>query len=52
VHRIGRRREGDAIFDLEGQLGAEVIPEVLADAREMLHDGDPKGLQVVRGADA
>ena len=31
VHRIGRRHEGDAVFDLEGQLGAEMVPEVLAD---------------------
>jgi hypothetical protein len=52
VHRIGSHREGDAVFDLEVQLGAEVVPEILADAGEMLHRGDPKGLQLVRGADA
>ena len=52
VHRISRRREGDAVFDLEGQLGAEVVPEVLADAGEMMHRGYPKLLKLVLGADA
>src|SRR5262245_185253 len=47
VHRIDISCEGDAVFDLEGQLSAEVVPEVLADAGEMMHRGYPKVLQVV-----
>src|SRR6202040_1815333 len=44
--------EGDAVFDLEGHLRAEVVPEVLADAREMTNGGYARLLQLVLGADA
>jgi len=47
VYGIDIRMEGDAVFDLEGHLGAEVIPQVLSDARELTHDGYPKWLQLV-----
>jgi hypothetical protein len=52
MHRIGSSSEGDAFFDLEGHLGAEVIPEVLSDAGEMMNRGYPTWLQLVLGADA
>src|SRR5271163_4269373 len=44
--------KGDAVFDLERHLGAEVVPEVLADAREMTNNGYAKLLQLVLGANA
>jgi hypothetical protein len=44
--------EGDAVFDLERHLGAEMVPEVLADAGEMTNDGYAKLLQLVLRADA
>src|SRR5215831_12494701 len=39
VHRIDTRSESDAILDLEGHLGAEVVHEVLAYAGELMHYG-------------
>ena len=39
--------EGDGVFDLEGRLGAEVVHQVLADARKMTNHGYPELLQVV-----
>jgi hypothetical protein len=52
VHCIGGSREGDAVFDLEGHLGAEVVHEVLSDAGELTNRGYPEVLQVVLGANA
>src|SRR5712691_13359079 len=51
MNRIGIRMEGDAVFDLESHLGAEMIPEVLSYTRELMNDGYPKWLQLVFGAD-
>jgi hypothetical protein len=34
--------EGDAVFDLEGRLGTEVVHQVLADARKMTNHGCPE----------
>src|SRR5580704_11844940 len=44
--------QGDAVFDLEGRLCAEVVHQVLADARKMTNHGYPELLQVVFRADA
>ena len=52
MHRIAMRLERDAVLDLEGRLGAEVVPKVLADAREMTNHGYPELPQLVLGADA
>ena len=46
------RGEGDAVFDLEGHLGAEVVHQVLADAGEMTNRWYPELPQLVLGADA
>jgi hypothetical protein len=43
--------EGDAVFDLEGHLRADVVTEVLADAQKMTNGGYAKLLQLVLGAD-
>src|SRR5689334_13403186 len=42
--------ERDAVFDLERHLGAEMVPEVLADPGEMTNHGYAKLLQLVLGA--
>ena len=52
MHRIGSSREGDAFFDFEGNLGAEVVPEVLSYSGEMMNRGYPKWLKLVLGADS
>jgi len=52
VHRINMGREDAAVFDLEGNLGAEVIPQILADAGALAHDGNVQLLQLVLGANA
>ena len=44
--------KGDAVFDLEGRLGTEVVHQVLADARKMTNHGCPELLEVVFSADA
>src|SRR4029077_19914562 len=44
--------ESDAVFDLECRLGAEVVHQVVADARKGTNHGYPELLQVVLGADA
>ena len=51
VHRITISSERDAVFDLEGHLGAEVVHQVLADAGKMVNRRYPKLPQLVRGAD-
>ena len=44
--------ERNAVLDLEGHLGAEVVPEVLADAGEMTNRRYAELPQMVLGADA
>ena len=51
VHRITISSERDAVFDLEGHLGAKVVHQVLADAGKMVNRRYPKLPQVVGGAD-
>lgn len=52
MRRIAMRSERDAVFDLEGGLGAEVIHQILADAGEMTNRGYPKLPQMLLGANA
>src|SRR6266852_8686441 len=49
---IAMSSEGDAVFDLEGHLGAEVVHKVLADTGEMTKRLYPELLQLVLRADA
>src|ERR1700730_10453467 len=52
MRRIAMGSEGDAVLDLEGHLGAEVVHQVLADAGKMTNHRYAKLLQLVRRADA
>ena len=52
VHCITISSERNAVFDLKGHLGAEVVHQVLADTRKMMNRLYPRLPQVVLGADA
>jgi hypothetical protein len=51
-HALGDRIGGDGERAVPGEDDVEVVLQVLADAREGVHDGDAMPAQVLRIADA
>ena len=53
VYRIFTcRSEGDSILDLEGNLGAKVVPQALSDSGEIVDCGYRKLLKLVLWANS
>jgi hypothetical protein len=52
VNRIFTTSEGCSVFNLESNLGAEVVPQVLSYSGELMNHGYPKLLKLVPGPDS
>ena len=42
VRRIEPGGESNTVLDLEGSMGAEVVPQALSHPRQLLNQGNPK----------
>ena len=51
VHRIDIAVEGQSVFDLEGNLGAQMVHQVLPHAGQIMNDRYTEPLKLVLGAD-
>ena len=52
VNSISFSGKGDSVLYLEGDMRAEVVPQMIAHAREFMDRGDAKFFHLVGGADA